>query len=190
MEHGSEAYYIKRVREGDSACFGRLTESYADRVYTLCLRMLSNEHEAKDAAQETFVKAFRSLNNFREESRFSTWLYRIAYNHCISVIRKNVRVIDLVDEWEKEEADEASLDGLERLALEERRSYLRSAMEALPETDRVVVTLFYYDEQSLEEIAGVTGLSSGNIRIRLHRSRKKLYHILSGLLKNEVQSIA
>ena len=188
-EHG-ELYYIGRTREGDRNSFSHLVEAYSDRVYTLCLRMLGREDEAKDAAQDAFVKAFRSLNNFREESRFSTWLYRIAYNHCISVIRKNVRVIDLVDERDQIEEQDMELNALDLLGAADRSVYLKTAIEALPETDAVMVNLFYYDELSLEEIAKITGLSSGNIRIRLHRSRKKLYEVLSGLLKNELHSIA
>jgi len=190
MDEQGELYYIKRTREGDNNSFSHLVKAYSDRIYTLCLRMLGREDEAKDAAQEIFIKAFRSLKAFREESRFSTWLYRIAYNHCISVIRRNVRVIDLVDEWEQAGEESPELSALEQLGAKDRSAYLKTAIEALPETDAVMVNLFYYDELSLEEIAEITGLSSGNIRIRLHRSRKKLYAVLSGLLKNELHSIS
>jgi len=78
---------------------------------------------------------------------------------------------------------------MDLISREERKHHLNLAIEALPETDAVVVTLFYYDEMSLEEIAEVTGLSSGNIRIKLHRSRKKMYQVLSESLKKELNSI-
>lgn len=190
MEVHKEAYHIKRVKSGEREAFTWLVDHYNDMVYTICLRMLSEEADAQDAAQEVFIKAYRSIGGFRETSKFSTWLYRIAYNHCISVIRKKVKIIDLTDELPEYEANEGDLSGIDLLSREERHSYLQVAMEALPETDAVVVTLFYYDELSLEEIAEITNLTSSNIRIKLHRSRKKMYKVLSEQLKSEINSIA
>jgi RNA polymerase sigma-70 factor (ECF subfamily) len=182
-------YRIDRVKGGDREAFGPLVDAYKDMVFTLCLRMLSSEADAAEAAQDVFVKAFRSIGSFQAKSKFSTWLYRIAYNHCISVIRKKVKMIDLVDEVPEGEPDEGELNGLESISAEERSRYLKMAIDALAETDAVVVTLFYYDELSLEEIAQVTGLSNSNIRIKLHRSRKKMYQVICKHLKSEVSSI-
>ena len=190
MNKKQETETIQSVLNGDREKFALFVDKYQGPVYNLVYRLTGSVHDAEDLAQETFIKAFRSLKSFREESRFSTWLYRIAYNHCISVIRKNVRVIDLVDEWEQAGEESPELSALEQLGAKDRSAYLKTAIEAIPETDAVMVNLFYYDELSLEEIAEITGLSSGNIRIRLHRSRKKLYAVLSGLLKNELHSIS
>ena len=189
MEIHGETYHINRVKEGDREAFSWVVDHYRDMVYTICLRMLSVEADAQDAAQEVFVKAYRAISSFQEKSKFSTWIYRIAYNHCISVIRKKVRMIDLVDEVPDEEVNEGDVSGMEVLSREERRRYLQMAIEALPETDAVVVTLFYFDELSLEEISEVTGLTSSNIRIKLHRSRKKMYNVLREQLKSEINSI-
>ena len=98
-------------------------------------------------------------------------------------------MIDLVDELPDVEIDEGDINSLETISAEERSRYLKMAIEALPETDRVVVTHFYYDELSLEEIAEITGLTNNNIRIKLHRSRKKMYHVISESLKSELSSI-
>jgi RNA polymerase sigma-70 factor (ECF subfamily) len=182
-------YRIERVKGGDREAFGGLVDTYKDMVYTLCLRMLTSEADAEEAAQDVFVKAFRSIGNFQAKSKFSTWLYRIAYNHCISVIRKKVKMIDLVDEVPEGEPDKGEMNGLESLSAEERSKYLKMAIDSLAETDAVVVTLFYYDELSLEEIAKVTGLSNSNIRIKLHRSRRKMYKVICENLKSEVSSI-
>ena len=182
-------YYIKRVQEGDRESFGPLVEAHKDMVFTVCLRMLSSEADAEEAAQDVFVKAFRSIGSYQGRAKFSTWLYRIAYNQCISVIRKKVRMIDLVEDVPESEVDEGTMNGLESLSSEERSRYLQMAIEALAETDAVVVTLFYYEELSLEEIAQVTGLSNSNIRIKLHRSRKKMYEVICENLKSEVSSI-
>jgi len=189
MDVHDDKYYIERVKKGDKEAFTWLVDTYQDMVYTICLRMLSNEADADEAAQDVFLKAYRSIHNFQEKSKFSTWLYRITYNQCISVIRKKVKIIDLVDEVPEDSISESDMSGLDRLSVEERGRYLKMAIEALPETDAVVVTLFYYDELSLEEIAEVTGLTSSNIRIKLHRSRKKMYKVLTELLKEEINSM-
>jgi RNA polymerase sigma-70 factor (ECF subfamily) len=189
MDVQGEKYHIGKVKAGDREAFSWVVDQYKNMVYTVCLRMLTDEEDAGDAAQEVFVKAYRSIGSFQEKSKFSTWIYRITYNHCISEIRKKVRVIDLVDELPDTEETPGEMNGLEILSREERARYLQMAVEALPETDAVVVTLFYYDELSLEEIAEITGLTSSNIRIKLHRSRKKMYQVLSGQLKSELNSI-
>jgi RNA polymerase sigma-70 factor (ECF subfamily) len=95
----------------------------------------------------------------------------------------------MVDNVPDGEVDEGEMNGLESISAEERSKYLLMAIESLAETDAVVVTLFYYDELSLEEIADVTGLSNSNIRIKLHRSRKKMYQVICKKLKSEVSSI-
>ena len=182
-------YRIGRVIAGDKEAFGGLVDAHKDMVYTVCLRMLTSEADAEEAAQDVFVKAFRSIGSFQERAKFSTWLYRIAYNHCISVIRKKVKMIDLVDELPEREVDEGAMNGLDSISAEERSRYLKMAIESLAETDAVVVTLFYYDEMSLDEIAEITGLSSSNIRIKLHRARKKMYKVICENLKSEVSSI-
>lgn len=182
-------YSIERVKGGDREAFGPLVDAHKDMIYTVCLRMLTSEADAEEAAQDVFVKAFRYIGSFQAKAKFSTWLYRIAYNHCISEIRKKVKMIDLVDEVPEGEVDEGEMNGLESISAGERSKYLKMAIESLAETDAVVVTLFYYDELSLEEIAGVTGLSSSNIRIKLHRSRKKMYKVICENLKSEVSSI-
>jgi RNA polymerase sigma-70 factor (ECF subfamily) len=189
METRGESYYIHRVRNGDRDAYSWLVDRYKDLVFTVCIRMLGNAADAAEAAQDVFVKAYRSIGSFQEKSKYSTWLYRIAYNHCISVIRRKVKVIDLVDEIPEESEETGELNGMDLLSSEERSKYLRQAIDVLPETDAVVVTLFYYEELSLEEIAGITGLSNNNIRIKLHRSRKRLYRELQKLLKSEVSSI-
>lgn len=189
MEIHDEKYYIDRVKGGDKEAFAWLVDKYRDMIYTVCVRMLTSEADAEEAAQDAFVKAYKSLNSFQGKSKFSTWIYRIAYNQCISVIRKKVRMIDMVGEVPEGEVSEGEINGLDAISAQERSKYLQLAMEALGETDSVVVTLFYYEEFSLEEIAEVTGLTSSNIRIKLHRSRKKMHQVIKDCLKSEVSSI-
>jgi len=189
MDIQGEKYHIDRIKAGDKQAYSWVVDTYKDMVYTLCLRMLTSEEDAKEAAQDVFVKVYRSIQSFQGKSKFSTWLYRITYNHCISVIRNKVKVIDLVDEMPDQTIDENDINGLNKLSREDRSRYLQAAIESLPETDAVVVTLFYYEELTLDEIAGVTGLTNSNIRIKLHRSRKKMYQVIRQELKKETTSI-
>ena len=189
MGSNDERYYIDQVKAGDKESFKWLVENYKDMVYTICLRMLGSVADAEEAAQDVFLKVYRSIQTFQGKSKFSTWVYRISYNHCVSVIRRKVKVIDLVDEVPDSEINEDSINGLMGLARKDRERYVREAIEALGETDAVLVTLFYFEELSLEEIAEVTGLTNNNIRIKLHRARKKLYEVFNKQLKSEVESI-
>ncbi|MEX2369820.1 MAG: sigma-70 family RNA polymerase sigma factor [Bacteroidales bacterium] len=189
MHNQTEAYYLERIIQGDKESFTPIVEKYKDMVYTLCIRMLRSEEDAREAAQDVFMKAYRSVESFRGKSKFSTWIYRITYNHCISMLRKQVKMIDLVDELPEFRIDEETMDAMQEIRDGERKRYLQKAMETLPETDSLVVTLFYYEELSLEEIEEITGLSGSNIRVKLHRARQKLYIELSKLLKTEIQSI-
>lgn len=189
MHANTEIHCIERIKKGDHEAFSWIVDKYKDLVYTLCIKMLSSEVDAEEAAQDVFVKVYKSISSFRGSSKFSTWIYRITYNQCISIIRKKVKMIDMVDELSDGEIDEETLDALELLKREERSFYIKQAMEALPETDAFVLTLFCYEELSLEEICEVTGQANSNIRIRLHRARKKMYIVLSELMKSEINSI-
>ncbi len=189
MHANTEIHCIERIKKGDHEAFSWIVDKYKDLVYTLCIKMLSSAEDAEEAAQDVFVKVYKSINSFRGNSKFSTWIYRITYNQCISMIRKKVKMIDLVDELSDGKIDDETLDALELLKQEERSFFIKQAMEALPETDAFVLTLFYFEELSLEEICEVTGQTNNNIRIRLHRARKKMYIVLSELMKSEINSI-
>ena len=189
MHANTEKHCIERIIKGDHEAFSWIVDKYKDLVYTLCIRMLISEEDAEEAAQDVFVKVYRSINNFQGKSKFSTWIYRITYNQCISIIRKKVKMIDLVDELPEAEIDESSIDALEELKQKDRVLFVRQALEALAETDAFILTLFYYEELSLEEICEVTGQTNNNVRIRLHRARKKMYVVLEDIMKTELNSI-
>lgn len=130
------------------------------------------------------------MHTFRMESRFSTWLYSIVYNAAISRIRKkqpDTRTI------EHEDYDPALASGIsdqvDALTAEERKHYIKEALNRLHEEDAAILVLFYMDDQSVEEITQVTGLTATNVKTKLHRGRKKLFEQLQHLLKTEVKSL-
>jgi len=172
-------FYIAQVLGGDTASFSYLVDRYQDMVYGLTLKMLKNEEDAEEMAQDCFVNAYRSLASYRQQSKFSTWLYRIAYNGCISLLRKRKMEIRSMDEQRLTERDEEFLNRqfaeMDKVVVER---LLHEAIGKLPELEQVLITLFYYEEQRVEEISQITGLTESNVKVKIHRARKKMYDLL------------
>jgi RNA polymerase sigma-70 factor (ECF subfamily) len=179
MNQPDDSFYISKVLAGDTASFSYLVDRYQDLVYGLALKMLRNGEDAEEMAQDCFVKAYRSLASYRQQSKFSTWLYRITYNSCISLMRKRKMEVRSVDEHQLSDRDEARLNQqlteMDKALVEK---LLREAMEKLPALDQVLITLYYFEDQSVEEISQITGLTASNVKVKIHRARKKMYDLL------------
>ena len=189
MSQQTDHYYIGQVLGGNADAFSFLVEKYQDMVYGLSLKMLKNAEDAEELAQDTFVKAYRSLGSYKGGSKFSTWLYRIAYNAAISIMRKRRLEVHSLDEQRISDQDEMKVQQqMGQIKKEELSNYLQKAMESLPADDQVLVTLFYYEEQSMDEIANITGLTESNVKVKIHRARKKMHILLKDLLQEEVYS--
>ncbi|MBT8303345.1 MAG: RNA polymerase sigma factor [Bacteroidia bacterium] len=178
---------INAILAGDSQSFSTLVDRYKDLVFTLALRMVKHREEAEEVSQDTFIKAFRSLNKFKGDSKFSTWIYRIAYNTCLDRLKKhkreqNIIAIDEYTEHQVKTLDNA-LDALEKA---ERKQAIQNCLALLPSDDSALLTLFYFEELSLEEIAKIVGLTANNVKVKLYRSRKKLTSILKERLEPEI----
>lgn len=189
MSIQTDNYYIEQVLGGNTEAFSFLVEKYQDMIYGLSLKMLRNAEDAEELAQDTFVKAFRSLSSYKGTSKFSTWLYRIAYNTAISAMRKRKFELLSLDEQRISDQDEMKIQQqIGQIRKEELSSYLQKAIESLPADDQVLVTLFYYEEQSIDEIVQITGLTESNVKVKIHRARKKMHILLKDLLQEEVYS--
>jgi RNA polymerase sigma-70 factor (ECF subfamily) len=160
---------------GRTESFGVLVERYDRAVYNLTLRTLRDVEEAKDATQEAFFKAFRSLRTFRTGSKFSTWIFSIAYHACCDRLARRRRYSDaeLPDR-----ADEGPGPELMAERRDESRR-LRDAIDALPEKYRVVVTLYHLQGRQYEEIARVLDLPMGTVKTHLFRAKELLRRRLS-----------
>ncbi len=183
----NDQYYINLIINGDANAFKVLVERYKDLVFTLTVRMLKNREEAEEVAQDTFIKAYKSLNKFKGDSKFSTWIYKIAYNTCLDRLKKNKKhfndvTIDEFTEHQLKTIDNA-LDNLER---KERQQSIQDCIALLPSDASFLLTLYYFEEQSLEEISKVMGLTPNNVKVKLFRSRKKLATILKKRLEPEI----
>lgn len=187
MEQKDDIFYIEKVKKGQTQYFSYIVEKYQDVVFSIALKVLRNRDDAEEMAQESFIKAYKSLHTFKGKSKFSTWLYRITYNNCISEIRKRKMHFTSTDDIEvRDDESEINLDGIPE---ENRAKYVKAALEKLPEEEYTLVLLYYFEDQSIEEISKVTGLTDSNTKVKLHRARKKLYTILNDMLKEEIYTI-
>jgi RNA polymerase sigma-70 factor (ECF subfamily) len=187
MEKKDDIFYIEKVLNGQTNYFSFIVEKYQDIVFSIALKVLQNREDAEEMAQESFVKAYKSLHTFKGTAKFSTWLYRITYNSCISEVRKKKQRFVSTSEIEiKDETEELNFDGIPE---ENRAKCIKTALEKLPEDEYTLVLLYYFEDQSIEEISKVTKLSASNAKVKLFRARKKLYTILNEMMKEELYTI-
>jgi RNA polymerase sigma factor (sigma-70 family) len=187
MEQKDDIWYIEKVLKGETQYFSYFVDNYKDVVYSIAFKVLRNREDAEEMAQESFVKAFKSLNTFKGNSKFSTWLYRITYNNCISEVRKKkLRFVSTDDVQISDEPEEMNLDGIPE---ENRARYVKAALEKLPEDEYTLILLYYFEDKSIEEIGEITRISESNVKVKLFRARKKLYTILNEMLKEEIYTI-
>ena len=180
--------YIQKVLEGDTSSFTHLVDKYKDMVFTVCYRILRQQEDAEDVAQEVFIKAFNNLFSFKGDSKFSTWIYTIAYRTAINKSKLKKNQVEL-GEFQVDISESEKMPQLEELKSQEQTFYVQQAIEMLPELDGVVITLYYIDDCSIKEIIEITKLSEANVKVKLHRARKQLKQNLEGLLKQELKSI-
>jgi len=180
MSKKDDSYFIEKVKKGNSDSFKYLVERHKDMVFTIVLRIVKNKEDAEEISQDAFIKAFQSISSFEGKSKFSTWLYKIAYNLSISHIRK--KTYDIVDINENLILDYKIFETYNefiKLEEKERNLILKDAVNQLNSDDALLITLFYIEENSVSEIEEITALSKSNIKIKLYRARKQLFSILS-----------
>ena len=187
MNSFNEQYYITKILEGDSNAFAVLVDQYKDLVFSLSLKMLKNREEAEEAAQDTFVKVFKSLNNFKGDSKFSTWIYKVTYNTCLDQLKKIKRVQDTIPIDDFSENQIQNLENvLDAIDERDRNKMIQDCIHLLPSEEAFLLILFYFEEQSLEEISKIIDCTANNVKVKLYRSRKKIASILKMRLEPEI----
>jgi len=184
MTNQPDEYYINLILKGNVNSYTVLVERYKQMVFTLAIRMLKNREGAEEISQDVFVKAYQNLSKFKGESKFSTWLYKITYYASLDAIKKNKRQITSDD---IDNVKEVNLDSMESalhyLENKERTAIINEALYKLKEEDRVLLTLFYFEEISIKEISKIMDLTDDNVKVKLFRSRKKLANILKNVIE-------
>ena len=179
-----ERRLIRKLRDRDEKAFREIVELHRDRVFNLTYRMLGNREEAEDVAQEVFITVFKSIDSFRGDSQFSTWLYRIAANHCKNRIKYLARRHDRDQDEYDENRQRSSAAGtyspasiprpdkhLEGVELEK---LMQKAIASLDEDHRLLIVLRDIEELTYDEICQITGVREGTVKSRLHRARMAL----------------
>jgi RNA polymerase sigma-70 factor (ECF subfamily) len=172
-----ELAYIDSVKAGNVNAFQYLVETYQSRVYNLALRMLGNEQEAQDAAQDAFVQAYTRLASYRAEWRFKTWIMAITSNLCVDRLRRRrIEPTSFSDHTEDPDAEFVSHEPQPEVvaARHERQATIRAMLNQLAPEDRGMVVMFYWGDMSYEEIARMTGATVNAVKSRLFRARRAL----------------
>ena len=178
---------IDQTLRGDTSSFGKLVERYQNFVFTIAFRIMKVREEAEEVAQDSFIKAYESLNSFRGESKFSSWLYSIAYRKALDALRKNkkYKASEIIDDITEGEVSGIE-DALHYLEDEERKKAIQDCILKLSEDEATIITLYYFQDQSVREISTITRLSEDNIKVKLFRSRKKLFGFLKHFILPEI----
>lgn len=183
----NDQHYIDKILQGETNAFAVLVNRYKDMIFTLALKMVKNREEAEEVAQDTFIKIYSSLSKFKGDSKFSTWIYKIAYNTCLDRLKKSKKEDSniSIDEFSAHliKTMDNALSALEE---KERKQTIQKCLNLLPSDENFLLTLFYFDDQNLEEIGKIMNISANNAKVKLFRSRQKLAVILRQQLEPEI----
>ncbi|MBI5476728.1 MAG: sigma-70 family RNA polymerase sigma factor [Ignavibacteriales bacterium] len=175
-----EKELIRKILSGDRAAYKEFFDKYNSMVFNVCCRMLGNRHEGEDLTQEVFINAFKSISQFRSDSKITTWLYRIAVNLCLNHQHKLKRMkwitLDFFSSDESRNPDSltdySSPDKI--IEKKETETVIQNAINSLPENQRIVILLSRYEGLSYEEIAEITGTSISSVESRIFRGKQNL----------------
>lgn len=179
----TDAELIRRILQGEQSLFAVLVDRYRSYVFTLTLRIMGNREDAEEVAQDVFVKAYRSLADFRGDARFSTWLYTIVRTCSISRLRTRKPASTTLDGLHEPHAEDRILE------TRNRRETVNRAIRLLGPEDAQVVTLFYQAEQNLEEIGRIMGLEPNTVKVRLHRARARLKEVMARHFAEDIKTL-
>lgn len=177
MKNVSDNEIISSILKGNPADFALLMDRYKNRAFSLLVNILKNKMDAEEALQDSFLKVYNSLNNFRNESQFSTWFYKIVYNTGLTILASKKRKIEMemnsIDDFYNLKVETETY-----AASENAKEYILAIVDQLPIRNSLVLILFYLDNLSLKEIAEVLDISIVNTKVLLHRSRNLLRELL------------
>lgn len=178
-----DIYYIRQVQRGDADAFVYIVRRYERMVFSIVGKIVSSRVEVEDIVQEVFIKVFLSLDKFRQESGFGTWLYRIAYNTTISELRKRRYQFTSIEDSYVELQNEELADDIDELATEEKLHYLETVLKKMSPDDALLITMFYLNNHSIQEISEIADLSVANVKVKLHRIRKYMNFEMNKLMQ-------
>jgi RNA polymerase sigma factor (sigma-70 family) len=187
MDYKGDAYYIDQILAGNSNAFSHIVDRHKNKAYNLAFRICGNHEDAEELAQDSFLKAYRSLKSFKMKSSFATWLYRIVYNTTISHVRIKKKGVLSLDDFPIDATDFIEKTTNEEEAEKEyRNSLVNFALQKINEEERGLISLYYYEEMTTDEISDITGISRSNIKVKLFRTRQKMQEIIEKVEKRKL----
>ncbi|MBB4037603.1 RNA polymerase sigma-70 factor (ECF subfamily) [Dysgonomonas hofstadii] len=174
-----EKLQIRKVLKGDTSAFGYFVDTYQDMAITIAYRVCGNKQDAEDIVQNAFVKAFHNLETFRSDSKFSTWFYRIVYNTAITETRGVGRNTEFEDYKMADTAYYSDMDTMTQIEENERNEMINKTLDMMPKDESVLLTLYYLEDNPVKDIAVITNLTEANVKVKLHRARKRFAEIAS-----------
>lgn len=181
---------ILSAQKGDLQAFNMLVEKHQNYVYTLVYRVVKSQQDAEEVSQDVFLKVYAKLQTFNHQSKFTSWIYAIAIRTAIDHKRKMDRYQETPDSIES--TNERFIEPLSAdasLTKNTRKVFLQQAINELSEQEALLITLFYFNELSIQEICDLLDLNKNNVKIKLFRARKSLKNKIQHILKDELNSI-
>lgn len=178
MKNVTDLEIIASVKRGNQTDYTIIIDRYKNKAFSLVKRILKNEMDAEEVLQDCFIKAYNGLNGFKQEAKFSSWFYRIVYNTAISKVTAKGRKIEKESSSLQDHFNLESNDDFRATESADLSSFINSMLEMLPANYSSVLSLFYLNEMSCEEISEVMNISVPNVKVMLHRSRNALREIV------------
>lgn len=184
-----ERKWIEQILAGDIQSFSCLVAKYEKMAFTIAYRIMENREEAEEVVQDSFVKMYRALSGFQFGSKFSTWFYRIVYRTALSARRLQHDFISY-DEATPVDLTNQEIDAATSiLERKDRKEIISQVLKKLPAEEALVLTLYYLDECSVDDIHQITELTPSNIKVKLFRGRKHFYETLQRMMKTETMDL-
>ncbi|TLF45280.1 RNA polymerase sigma factor [Maribacter aurantiacus] len=171
-----DTHYINEVLKGNTHAFGYLIRTYQNKTFGIAISIVKNDEDAKDVVQESFITAYASLSSFRNDAKFSTWLYRIVVNKALQFLKRQKRKEEVSQEIAITENDKTAYNSaLEQLNHQDLKLLVKKVLSEIPPREALILQLFYLENQQISEIQTITDFTKANIKVLLHRGRKSFY---------------
>jgi RNA polymerase sigma-70 factor (ECF subfamily) len=178
MKNLSDQEIIDSVRKGNSSDYSIIVNRYKNKAFSMLKRMLKNEFEAEEVLQDCFLKAYKSLNSFKGNSKFSTWFYRIVYNSALTKLSSQKRKTETEMTSVEDHFNLESEYGANEIETRDMNEFIHDLIGKLPERYSAIITMFYMNEMTIDEISEVMGITVSNVKVMLHRSRNSLRDLI------------
>jgi RNA polymerase sigma-70 factor (ECF subfamily) len=177
-----DTHYINEVLKGNINAFGYFMRTYQNKAFGVAISIVKYENDAKDVVQDSFITAYSSLANFRNDAKFSTWFYRIVVNTALQFIKRENRKDEVIEEYSITDNEKTAFNtAIDQLEKQDLKKLIKKVFERIPAKEALVLQLYYIDDQSILEIEEITAFTRANIKVLLHRGRTNFYK----MLKNE-----